>query len=209
MSKKKSSLPKKATVAPLDIFLYAMHFDYSSRHLEQGGLKRLGAMPDGKRKVRPVAGTVGVSIIKDLADLPPTWVPMMVSGLFSAELFLKAILAHEKKGQPPQGHALSELFNAVDSGGQKRIEELFRHFLGEDKLSAAKKKAGADQSLWDLAVLLKRHDEAFIGIRYGYELQSGWEFESILPIRNALLAYCLEVNPTWVAEMLKLGTLPT
>jgi hypothetical protein len=152
----------------------------------------------------------GKSLVKDLADLPPTIIPMMVSALFSTELLMKAVIVHEKSGAFPKPvHTLSELFAAISSAGRSHIERLFKLALDKDAVSKRMRDASANPSEWELMPLLQRHDRAFELVRYGYELAGDWEFQSLTPIRNAIFSYIFGINPSWKAAFDKVGLPPT
>ncbi len=197
-------------VDPIHVFLHAAYFDLSARHLEGIGREYLASMPSTQRAVKVIAPGLAESTIADITLLPPTWIPMMVNGMLSVEMYLKAVVFHEKNGiLPKRTHDLSDLFSEISSPERAKIETLYGEALSLDITTQAKRAASHHPELWDLVPLLQRHDRAFKEIRYSYEQPLDWEYESLIAVRNALYSYGVQLSPTWKEAVQKVGILPT
>jgi hypothetical protein len=203
----KPGIPKKDKIDPTQVFQQATFFDYSARVLSQLARARLTAFAAAQGASGPIAtGTVS------LADCTmPTLFPAGVSAALCVELYLKALLFQENDGQLPtkQIHTLSDLFTALKIRARARIESLYKVAFESDENGRHIRDTSANPGEFDLTSTLQRHNRTFQDVRYFYELACNWEFDTLEPLRHALVVYSLEINPNWVRYWAQLGPPPT
>lgn len=104
--------------------------------------------------------------------------PLVVNAAFSAELYLKAIIAIESSdSEVPRGHELEELFQRLSQQAQAKIESAF-----------------SKESGMALSDVIREANEAFVDWRYIYEDKVGLHPFELMKLCRALRGYVDETR---------------
>lgn len=196
-------------LAPKEIFLHAVFFDYATSVLNWGAFVELSMMPPppAGELVPPPESGVGVAHSLTTEGLPPPLLPMIVNGALAIELYLKALVVHET-GTRPQVHKLSELFQKLSGPCRAQVERFYNEEFENAPDLVYARSIATDKNQYKLEKMLTRYNDMFVKIRYSYE----WprlDGSSLTPIRHALLRTILAVKPEWAPLARCLETPPT
>jgi len=135
------------------------------------------------------------------------FVPTVVYGAFSFELYLKCLIAIETGKKPPSGHDLRRLFNRLNEGTQVRIKEWFNNPTDEHEIQwreslrnlppEAPKEMGGEFYTFDR--VLDSSARAFTDFRYifehgEYKQNANWNADYLVHCTRQAI---LELHPEW------------
>jgi hypothetical protein len=126
---------------------------------------------------------------------PELLVPDIVVTAFACEIYLKCLIAIDRKTNPPYWHELDRLYGKLSQDLKSNLQRKWEQYLSTSK-QRQRIESGTKEMPQSLARAIKYHADHFEDFRYIYEMSDPKEFY-LNGLLNILRNTALEFFPKW------------